>query len=84
MKYVLCETEMVMEEACERVKTYGIRLLAAEKEIFCVPDVSPKQDHVKDLVLLLNQKKASALHFREILDDFLGNEEFFQKNMKNV
>ena len=84
MKYVLCETEMVMEETCERVKTYGIRLLATEKEIFCVPDVSPKQDHVKDLVLLLNQKKASALHFREILDDFLGNEEFFQKNMRNV
>ena len=84
MKYVLCETEMVMEETCERVKTYGIRLLAAEKEIFCVPDVSPNADHVKDLVLLLNQKKASALHYREILDDFLGNEEFFQKNMKNV
>ncbi len=80
MEYLLCETEMVMDETCERVKTYGIILLTAEKEIFRVPDVSPNKDHVKDLVFLLNQKEASVLHFREIIDDFLGNEEFFQKN----
>ena len=84
MKYVMVETEMVMEETCERVKTYGIILWDAEKEIFRVPDVSPNKEHVNNLVRLLNQKKASTLHFREIIEDFLGNEEFFQKSLKNM
>lgn len=79
MEYILCETEMQIGETCERVKTYGIIVLVAEEEICCVPDVSLNQDYVKSLVVLLNQYEASEIHFREIIDDFIGNEEFFSK-----
>ena len=79
MKYVMVETEMMMEETCECMKAYGIILVDAKKEIFCVPDVSLNKEHVNNLVRLLNQKKASTLHFLEIIEDFIGDEEFFQK-----
>lgn len=84
MEYVVCETDIYLEETLEPVKTYGVVLLSDRKEILRVSDVSPTKDDVKFLIGLLNKCRVSAIHAREIISDFVGNENFFEKSFKNM
>lgn len=84
MKYLICETEIRPEDTPESAKTYGILLLSEGKEILRVPDVSPNKKNVENLIDLLSQHGASVVHIEEIITDFIGNENFFEKISKNV
>lgn len=69
--YQLIESEKELEGQVYRC--YGIQLSYAGAEV-TMEDLSLDREKVERLVKLCNELALSPLHFRDVLEDFLGEE----------
>ena len=68
-QYRVVQTKEIVDGIGE-VETYGIELISQNESVL-ITDVSTDLDRITMLVTLLNRNSVSAVHLRDVIDDFL-------------
>ena len=68
-QYRFVQTKEIVDGIGE-VETYGIELISQNESVL-ITDVSTDLDRITMLVTLLNRNSVSAVHLRDVIDDFL-------------
>ena len=68
-EYTLIKSEKTLEG--QQYLCYGIKMLYAGAEV-TVEDLSLHREEIEKLVRLCNEQELSPIHFRDVLEDFLG------------
>lgn len=67
--------DTVFDESKKRYLAFGIDLISEEGETaLSFPDLFQDRTKAEKFALLCNEGALSLIHFREVLDDFLGTE----------
>ena len=71
MKYYVIEEKFISAE-CEEYTSYGIELRENGCVISRISDIDTRMENVHNLCKLCNKLGLSELHFKDVVEDYLG------------